>query len=110
MTPSVKLVAAANQTDQTEQTGQCRDPRQTWPPRIAGDSTVMTLAGSFAQGPEQRRECSVDLYFRSGVITDQGRAADMQYSNVLLNPAQNGCYWADFSDPWSAIGSCQEYS
>ena len=49
MTPSVKLVAAANQTDQT---GQCRDPRQTWPPRIAGDSIVMTLAGSFAQGPE----------------------------------------------------------
>ena len=49
MTPSVKLVAAANQTDQT---GPCRDPRQTWPPRIAGDSIVMTLAGSFAQGPE----------------------------------------------------------
>ena len=49
MTPSVKLVAAANQTDQT---GQCRDPRQTWPPRIAGDSIVITLAGSFAQGPE----------------------------------------------------------
>ena len=56
MTPSVKLVAAANQTDQTDQTGQysgqCRDPRQTWPPRIAGDSIVITLAGSFAQGPE----------------------------------------------------------
>ena len=50
MTPSVKLVAAANQTDQT---GPCRrDPRQTWPPRIAGDSIVITLAGSFAQGPE----------------------------------------------------------
>ena len=52
MTPSVKLVAAANQTDQTGYSGQCRDPRQTWPPRIAGDSIVMTLAGSFAQGPE----------------------------------------------------------
>ena len=70
MTPSVKLVAAANQTDQTEQTGQCRDPRQTWPPRIAGDSTVMTLAGSFAGAGS--RECSVGLYFRSGVIRDQG--------------------------------------
>ena len=53
MTPSVKLVAAANQTDQTGYSGPCRrDPRQTWPPRIAGDSIVMTLAGSFAQGPE----------------------------------------------------------